>query len=157
MDILKLNRILYIFFFVFFSCNTQEISNCNTYVAGGEGFWISFKNFSKKYSEKDLNNLRIYVKNKDVKYIKENLEDYLYANNYNIGISEKIFLEDTIVVNIKSQFIKIYDFANIIEEGYNQSHNKVRVCRYSKATINGQKMEDEGNNIITINFENLKK
>ncbi len=135
MDTLKLNRILYIFFFVFFSCNTQVTNNCNIYVAGGEGFWISFKNFSKKYSEKDLNHLRVYVKSKDIKYIKTDLEDNLYANNYNIGISEKILLKDTLVVNIKDQIIKIYDFSNKIEEGFDESHRKIRVCRYCTSTI----------------------
>lgn len=155
MGILKLNRILYIIFFVFFGCNTRETNNCNTYVAGGEGFLISFKNFSKKYSEKDLNHLRIYVKSKDVKYIKTDLEDYLYANNYNIGISEKILLKDTLVVNIKDEIIIIHNFSNKIEEGFDESHRKIKVCRYCTSTINNKKVEDQGNNIIIVDFDKL--
>lgn len=155
MDTLKLNRILCIFFLVLFSCNTQEANNCNTYVAGGEGFWISFKNFSKKYSEKDLKHLKIYVKNRNVKYIKEDLEDYLHANNYNIGISEKILLKDTLIINIKDEIIKIHNFSNLIEEGFDQSHRKIRVCRYCTSTINNKKIEDQGNNIIIVDFDEI--
>lgn len=155
MDSLKLNRILCIFFLVLFSCNMQEANNCNTYVAGGEGFWISFKNFSKKYSEKDLKHLKIYVKNRNVKYIKEDLEDYLYANNYNISISEKILLKDTLTINVKDEIIKIHNFSNLIEEGFDQSHRKIRVCRYCTSTINNKKIEDQGNNIIIVDFDEL--
>jgi hypothetical protein len=155
MDTLKLNRILCIFFLVLFSCNTQEAKNYNAYVAGGEGFWISFKNFSKKYSEKDLKHLEIYVKNRNVKYVKEDLEDYLYANNYNIGISEKILLQDTLIINVKDEIIKIHNFSNLIEEGFDQSHRKISVCRYCTSTINNKKIEDQGNNIIIVDFDKL--
>lgn len=156
MDILKLNRIICILFFVLFSCTTKENNNCNKYVAAGEGFWISFANYSKKYSEKDFKSLRIYIKNRDVKYVKEDLGDYMYANNYNIGLSEKILLKDTLVINIKDEIIKIHNFSNIIEEGFDQSHRKIRVCRYCKSTINNQKMKDQGNNILVIDFDKLK-
>lgn len=154
MDILKLNKIVLIFF-ILTSCNNKD--NCNSYVAAGEGFWISFKNYSKKYSEKDLENLKIHINDKDIKYTKEDLKDYLYLNNYNIGLSEKVLLKDTIIITIKNENIKIYDFANIVEEGFDQSHNKIRVCRYCKSTMNNQKMEDAGNNIIIIDFEKFKK
>lgn len=157
MDILKLNRIVSILFFVMLSCNTKEDNNCDKYVAAGDGFWISFANYSKKYSEKDLQSLKIYVKDRDIKYVREDLGDYLYVNNYNIGLSEKILLKDTLMINIKGEIIKIYDFINITEEGFNQSHNKIRVCRYCKSTMNNQKMEDEGNNIIIIDFDKFAK
>ena len=139
------------------SCNTKEDNNCDKYVAAGDGFWISFANYSKKYSEKDLQSLKIYVKDRDIKYVREDLGDYLYVNNYNIGLSEKILLKDTLMINIKGEIIKIYDFINITEEGFNQSHNKIRVCRYCKSTMNNQKMEDEGNNIIIIDFDKFAK
>ena len=157
MDILKLNRIVSILFFVMLSCNTKEDNNCDKYVAAGDGFWISFANYSKKYSEKDLQSLKIYVKDRDIKYVREDLGDYLYVNNYNIGLSEKILLKDTLMINIKGEIIKIYDFINITEEGFNQSHNKIRVCRYCKSTMNNQKMEEEGNNIIIIDFDKFAK
>lgn len=157
MNILKLNRIVSILFFVMLSCNTKEDKNCDKYVAAGNGFWISFANYSKKYSEKDLQSLKIYVKDRDIKYVREDLGDYLYVNNYNIGLSEKILLKDTLMINIKGEIIKIYDFINITEEGFNQSHNKIRVCRYCKSTMNNQKMEDEGNNIIIIDFDKFAK
>jgi hypothetical protein len=155
MGILKLNRIICLSLFVLFSCNTKERNNCDMYVSAGEGFWISFKNYQKKHSEKDLENLKVSINNRNIKFTKENLDDYLYLNNYNIGLSEKVLLKDTIIITIKNNIIKIYDFSNIIEKGFNQSHNKIHVCRYCKSTINGQKMEDEGNNIIIVDFEKL--
>jgi len=66
----------------------------------------------------------------------------LYYNNYNISFSEKVLLKDTIIINIKNDIIKIYDFINITEEGFDQSHNKIQVCRYCKSTMNNQKIED---------------
>jgi hypothetical protein len=66
-------------------------------------------------------------------------------------------LKDNLVINIKGEIIKIYDFINITEEGFNQRHNKIRVCRYCKSTMNNQKMEDEGNNIIIIDFDKFAK
>ncbi|OXG09122.1 hypothetical protein BC749_10360 [Flavobacterium araucananum] len=152
MDISKLNKVVLIFL-ILISCNNKDHNNCDSYIAAGEGFWISFKNYSKEYSQKDLENLKIQINSKDIKYTKEDLKDYLYQNNYNIGVSEKVLLKDTMVISIKSKIIKIYDFTNIVEEGFDQSHNKIRVCRYCKSTVNNQKMEDYGNNIIIIDLE----
>lgn len=156
-NILKLNRITGMLFFVLLSCNTKENNNCNIYVGAGQGVLISFDNNSKKYSEKDLQSLKIYINNKNVKYSKWEGRSNLYLNNYNISLSEKVLLKDTITVDIKSEIIKIYDFTNITEEGFDKNHNKIQVCRYSKSTINNQKMEDEGNNIIIVELGKFKK
>jgi len=156
MDILKLNRtIVIILIFILFGCNIKENNNCKQYVASGDGFWISFANYKKKYSEKDFKHLKIYVKNREVKYAREDLGDYLYTNNYNIGLSQKILLKDTITIKIKDEIIKMYNFSNIIEEGFDQSHKKNRVCRYCSSTINNRKLKDQGNNIITVDFDKL--
>ncbi|WP_409417005.1 hypothetical protein [Flavobacterium sp. PS2] len=157
MDILKLNRIICILFFVLLGCNTKENNNCNIYVGAGEGVLISFDNHSRKYSEKDLQSLKILINNKNIRYTKWEGGYHLYSNNYNISLSEKVLLKDTIIINIKSDIIKIYDFINITEEGFNESHNKILVCRYCKSTMNNQKMEDYGNNIIIVDFEKLKE
>jgi hypothetical protein len=157
MNRLKLNRIIVLSFFALFNCTTKDSKNCDLYVGAGNGILISFKNYSETYSGKDLKHLKIYVKNRSVKYVREDLGNYLYANNYNIGLSNKILLKDTITIKIRGEIIKIYDFSNIIEEGFDQSHHKIKVCRYCKSTMNNQKMEDEGNNIIIVDFNKLSK
>lgn len=157
MNRLKLNRIIVLCFFALFNCTTKDSNNCDLYVGAGNGILISFKNYSETYSKKDFEGLKISSNNRDLKYTKWETKDYLYQNSFNIRLPEKVLLKDTIRVNLKSKIIKIYDFTNVIDEGFDESHHKIKVCRYCKSTMNNQKMEDEGNNIIIVDFNKLSK
>jgi len=147
MDILKLNKIV-LLFFILISCNNKD-NNCETFVASGEGFMISFKN----YSPKDNKKIKIFCNNKKIKWQQEKEIIHPYSQNYNIVVFGKIFLEDTLRIDIDNKKLKIYDFANIIEEGFDESHRKIKFCRYFKSKINNQETRDEGNNIILIDLK----
>ncbi|MNL77438.1 hypothetical protein D3C87_2036180 [compost metagenome] len=64
-------------------------------------------------------------------------------------------MKDTLIINVKDEIIKIHNFSNLIEEGFDQSHRKIRVCRYCTSTINNKKIEDQGNNIIIDQGNNI--
>ncbi|HEX8575036.1 MAG TPA: hypothetical protein VF677_01960 [Flavobacterium sp.] len=152
MTISKLNRslLLLIIYFIISNCKYEK-SECDKYVASGNGFLISFKNYSKI----DLKNLKISYREFIIEPKFDKASFYPYLENKNLSIKNKILLKDTLYINIEDKKLKIYDFKNAIDEGYDEEHNKIKVCRVATAKINGIELNDQNNNLIVVDFNNL--
>ncbi|MET3027816.1 hypothetical protein ABXT06_14150 [Flavobacterium sp. UW10123] len=125
-----------------------EECNCskNEFVANGQNIWVEF---GSSFNLSDLKAMTIEVLGKKkIKYIK--LQKANYFNRYEILINAKIMVSDTLLIKVRNQKIKIYDFKN---GGIRQKagQNKgVYFCGIESYKIDSKIIDNQGLNTIYV-------
>ncbi|HEX9981602.1 MAG TPA: hypothetical protein VGB50_13660 [Flavobacterium sp.] len=143
--------------FISFNCTSPKKTSCDTLVASGKGFWISFKNFKSE----ELTDVKIYNKKNRLSMVEKDIknpaiQDYVYDNNQNFFIRKPVLLSDTIVVETARVQLQVHTFTNVSEEIKSEG-KLIDFCRFSTAVVNDLKLPDVGNNILIIDKKAIGK
>lgn len=151
MGMLKQNKKNILLSFLFFvSCKETtkqsfSLSDCEKYIAAKQGFWIDISS-----SNINENNITFCYGHKKIIPQKINRKE----GHFIFFVKDPIQLNDTIKILYNNEKYDLYNFTNITEMAINGSnHEKVNICRVSKAKINKNIIHDSNNNILKFEIK----
>ncbi|GGE42039.1 hypothetical protein EV200_101573 [Pedobacter psychrotolerans] len=118
---------------------------CGIYVASKKGFWLEVNSDNVK-----VDDISFYFKNK--KIIPQRRETGVGSVSFLLKLNLK--LRDTLSFRYGKKDYKIYNFSNLKETVIDGSnHERITICRVSTAEINGIKIQDVHNNILSVEVD----